>query len=90
MRTTLTIDDDLAGILQRQAQELGLPFKEVVNRVLRQGLVDTAVASRRDRAVKTRPHSFGFKPGIDLDRLNQLADELEAESFRDRHLPGSR
>jgi hypothetical protein len=27
-----------------------------------------------------RPHAFGFKPGVDLDRLNQLADELEAEA----------
>ncbi len=24
-------------------------------------------------------HSFGFKPGIDPDRLNQLVDELETE-----------
>jgi hypothetical protein len=27
---------------------------------------------------KVRAHAFGFKPGIDLDRLNQLVDELEA------------
>jgi hypothetical protein len=26
-----------------------------------------------------RPHAFGFKPGIDLDRINQLVDELESE-----------
>ena len=29
---------------------------------------------------KTIPHSFGFRPGVDLDKLNQLADELEAEA----------
>jgi hypothetical protein len=85
MRTTLTIDDDLAGLLQRRAQELGLPFKEVVNRVLRQGLAEVARSPRSSR-VKTRPHSFGFKPGIDLDRLNHLADQLETEAIRDRHL----
>jgi hypothetical protein len=27
------------------------------------------------------PHSFGFKPGIDLNKLNQLVDELEAEEY---------
>jgi hypothetical protein len=27
------------------------------------------------------PHSFGFRPGIGLDKLGQLADELEAEGF---------
>ncbi len=26
---------------------------------------------------RTIPHSFGFLPGIDLDKLNQLVDELE-------------
>ena len=30
---------------------------------------------------KTISHSFGFRPGIDLDKLGQLADELEAEAF---------
>ncbi len=80
MRTTLTIDDDLAGLLKRRAHELGVPFKEVVNRMLRAGLGEAA-KSRRGPAPKTIPHSFGFKPGIDLDKLNQLADELEAEAF---------
>jgi hypothetical protein len=80
MRTTLTIDDDLAGILRRRARELGLPFKEVVNRTLRSGLGAQA-KPRRSTAPKTIPHAFGFRPGIDLDKLNQLADELEAEGY---------
>lgn len=29
-------------------------------------------------AFAVQPHSLGFKPQIDLDRINQLADELEA------------
>ncbi len=80
MRTTLTIDDDLAGLLKRRARELGVSFKEVVNRMLRTGLGESA-KPRRDPAPKTTPHSFGFKPGIDLDKLNQLADEMESEAF---------
>ncbi len=35
MRTTLTIDDDLAGILQRKARELDKHFKELANAALR-------------------------------------------------------
>ena len=31
-------------------------------------------------APKTIPHSFGVPPGVNLDKLNQLADELEAEA----------
>jgi hypothetical protein len=80
MRTTLTIDDDLAGLLKRRANELGLPFKEVVNRTLRAGLGADA-KPRQHAAPKTIPHTFGFNPGVDLDKLNQLADELEAEGY---------
>jgi hypothetical protein len=87
MRTTLTIDDDLAGLLKRRARELGLPFKDVVNRTLRAGLGEDA-KPRRHAAPKTIPHTFGFRPGIDLDKLNQLSDELEAEAYVAGKLPG--
>jgi hypothetical protein len=80
MRTTLTIDDDLAGILKRRSQQLGVPFKDMVNQTLRAALGEDAQALRR-QGPKTIPHSFGFRPGIDLDKLNQLADELEDETY---------
>jgi hypothetical protein len=80
MRTTLTIDDDLAGLLKRSARELGLPFKDVVNRTLRAGFGEQA-KPRRSAAPRTIPHAFGFRPGVDLDKLNQLVDELEAETY---------
>lgn len=80
MRTTLTIDDDLAGLLKRRARKLGMPFKEVINRTIRAGLGEEA-RPRRRVAPRTIPHSFGFRPGVDLDKLNQLADELEAEAY---------
>jgi hypothetical protein len=83
MRTTLTIDDDVAGLLRKRARELGLPFKEVVNRTLRAGLGE-AVKPRRHATPKTIPHAFGFRPGIDLDKLGQLADELEAEAYAEK------
>jgi hypothetical protein len=82
VRTTLTIDDDLAGLLKRRARELGLPFKDVVNRTLRAGLGEQAKPRRR-ATPRTIPHAFGFRPGIDLDKLNQLVDELEAETYAD-------
>ena len=80
MRTTLTIDDDLAGILKRRSQELGVPFKDMVNRTLRAGLGEQ-VKPPQDEIPTTISHSFGFRPGIDLDKLNQLADELEDETY---------
>jgi hypothetical protein len=83
MRTTLTLDDELAGLLKRRARELGIPFKEAVNRTIRAGLGEAAT-TRGQPAPKTIPHSFGFRPGVDLDKLGQLMDELEAEAFADK------
>ncbi len=75
----MTLEDDLASLLKARALQLGVSFKEVVNRALRSGLGAEMEPSKGD-APKTIPHSFGFRPGIDLDKLNQLADELEADA----------
>jgi hypothetical protein len=83
MRATLTLDDDLAGLLKRLARELGISFEEAVNRTIRAGIGE-ASTTRRHPAPKTISHSFGFRPGIDLDKLGQLADELEAEAFAEK------
>lgn len=79
MRTTLTLDDDLAGILRRKSRELEEPFKEVVNAAIRKGLAENL--KDKKHAVVVRPHDFGASPGIDMDRLNQLVDELEVEDY---------
>ena len=77
MRTTLTIDDDLAAILEQERKRKGKSLKEVVNSLLRRGLELEHLAPAR-AVVVTRPHDFRFKAGVDLDKLNQLADDLEA------------
>ncbi|MXZ71992.1 MAG: CopG family transcriptional regulator [Acidobacteria bacterium] len=79
MRTTLTLDDDLAALLKQRAATLGVSFKEMVNQALRAG-ISREMTPRDVETPKTIPHSFGFRPGVDLDKLNQLADELEAEA----------
>ena len=95
MRTMLTLDDDLAGLLKRRARELGIPFKEVVKLNNSAGIGEES-ATRRHPAPKTMSHSFGFSPGI-VNKLGQRADELEAEAFAAkihdsarRKRPGSR
>ena len=89
MRTTLTLDDDLAGLLKERSRELGVPFKEAVNGAIRAGLGDAAQTRPRS-APRVIPHSFGFRPGVDLDKLGQLADELEAEAYADKAHDSSR
>jgi len=59
--------------------QTNLSLKETVNRALRHGLAETPRKSRPPR-FRVEPHACAFFPGIDRDRMNQLADQLEAEA----------
>ena len=76
MRTTLTLDRDVAERLKKEIRRTGHGLKAIINDALRRGL---RIAGRPPRLPRfeVRPHAFGVKPGIDLDRINQLVDELE-------------
>lgn len=78
MRTTLTLETDVAEGLAREARRTGRSFKATVNEALRLGLGLVGKPPRAPRFA-VEPHAFGFKPGIDLDRMNQLVDELEVQ-----------
>ena len=80
MRTTLTLDPDVAVNVKKRMAEENLTFKETVNQALRYGLKEVG-KQKKKAPFKVIPHSFGFKPGIDLNKLNQLVDELEAEEY---------
>lgn len=80
MRTTLTIDPDVEQLLLREMRRTNSSMKTVVNDALRAGFGVRGKAASAAR-YKVKPHAFGFKPGVDPYRLNQLADELEAEEF---------
>lgn len=78
MRTTLTLDPDVAALLAQEMRRSGSGLKATVNRELRRALAGTPAPARRRFRMHT--HSFGFRPGTDLDRMNQLYDEMEAVS----------
>ena len=80
MRTTLTIEPDVAQLLRREIRRSDRSMKAVVNEALRIGLGMRSKTPQRSR-YEVKPHAFGFKPGIDINRLNQLVDELEAEEM---------
>lgn len=76
MRTTLTLDDDIAAALREKAYRSGSPFRKVVNEALRAGL--RKGGTRRPRRYRLKPASLGGAlPEIDLDRALRLADALE-------------
>lgn len=75
MRTTLTLEPDVARMVAEEAHRARKPFKQVVNDALRRGL--TSGGLRRPKPYRVRPHAARLLPGIDRARLNALADELE-------------
>jgi hypothetical protein len=82
MRTTLTLDDDVAQKLRRLAGRRTDRFKTVLNDVLRAGLA-AVEAPRRQREYHTPTRPLRFLPGVDPFKLGQLADELgDAEKIR--------
>ncbi len=81
MRTTLTLDDDLAAKLKEVAHGQGTTFKEAVNAAIRRGLTVPSPSTRRTKRFKVRTFRSAFRPGVDPLRLNQLVDELEVRGF---------
>jgi hypothetical protein len=80
MRTTVTLDPDVAEKLRQLAHKRRTSFKVTLNDVLRDGLA-RQMGERRRRRFVVEPHAGGFRPGIDSGRLNQLLDQMEVEAF---------
>ena len=80
MRTTLTLDNDVAAKLRAEARKSGESFKQVVNRVLRTGLnVQVKAATLPPYRIKAR--SLG-SPGFNYDKVWQLIEEAEGPYHR--------
>lgn len=80
LRTTVTLDPDVEQLLRDAMQRRRQSFKEALNQAVRNGLSDLAtVTPEKGFAVRARP--MRLRAGIDPARLNQIADELEAERF---------
>ena len=74
MRTTVTLDDDLAARLKESARERDVPFKAVLNEAIRAGLVGSTA---QPKPYRMKPRSLRARPGIDLTKALALAAELE-------------
>lgn len=84
MRTTLTLEADVAEQLERSARLSGKGMKATVNEALRLGLGMTTKPVKPPR-FRIRAFVNGLQPGIDPDKMNQLLDQLEAEDIARKH-----
>ena len=81
MRTTLTLDDDVARQIRALIRQGERSLKDVVNDTLRTGFAAAPRPARREKRFTVKPKACGFKPAIDVLKLNQLVDEEEVEQF---------
>jgi Ribbon-helix-helix protein, copG family len=75
VRTTLSLDDDVAHLLEKETRRTGASFKEVVNRALRLGLIAAARPARKPFTVK--PRRIGLPHGLTYDNVEDLIERLE-------------
>src|SRR5581483_698231 len=81
MRTTVTLDSDVEQLLRDSMQRRRLSFKEALNQAIRHGLSTQGGPAPEETPFVVHARGMGLRAGIDSGRLNQVADELEAEAF---------
>lgn len=83
MRTTLTLDDDVAAKLKAETRRSGLSFRDVVNDTLRRGLLARRGGTAPAPQFRIEARDLGdHKPGISLDNVSELVEQLEGPSHR--------
>ena len=81
MRTTLTLDDDLAERLRTLARQGDRSFKEVANEAIRRGLSIGEQPAGTPPPFRVEAQPRGFKAGVDPVKLNQIYDDLEIDDL---------
>jgi hypothetical protein len=83
VRTTLTLDDDVAAKLKAETRKSGRSFKATVNEVLRRGLVTTRPGDRPREPFRVATRDLGaLRPGLSLDNVADLLDQTEGPRHR--------
>jgi hypothetical protein len=81
MRTTLTLDDDVAVQLERLRQARKSNLKELVNEALRRGLREMNAPPRKRKGFRTRTFRMG-KPLVNIDNIAEALAHIEGDGFK--------
>ena len=83
MRTTVTLDDDLAIRLEQRRAERGVTFKEALNDAVRRGLgIADEPKQAGSASATTRPLTLGRRLIGDIDSVADALAAAEGEAFR--------
>jgi hypothetical protein len=80
IRTTVTLDDDVAARVKRESRSRGASFRDTLNDLLRVALLSSANMPRR--TLKIKPVPMGYKPGLNYDSIESLLEYGEGEQHR--------
>jgi hypothetical protein len=82
MRTTLTLEDDVAAALKRVMRRKGRNLKETVNEALRRGLEELERPGEALQPFKVMPWNLGGSRVGSLDNVEEVLARAEGEDHR--------
>lgn len=74
MRTTPTLDDDVAAKIQEETLRTGKKFKETINSLLRSGL---HAKKPEKKCFIVRAKALGYKENLDYNCVSVLLEKME-------------
>ena len=82
MRTTLTLDEDVAAMLERLRTARRESLKDIVNEALRIGLKQVATPPKSRSAFRTTAVDLGPCRFSSLDSVAEIVAVVEGESYK--------
>ena len=82
MRTTITLEEDVAASLKRLGKGRGLKFKVLVNHVLREGIKTMTARPKKRSVFRTRSVNLGPCRAANVDNVAEILAVAEGESFK--------
>ena len=85
MRTTLTLEPEVARRVESELRRTGKTLKAVINDAIKAGLGIGPAPRGARPPFKVQAWPLGLQPGVDPNRLNQLVDELEVAAYLEKN-----
>lgn len=82
MRTTLTIDDDVAAMLDQLRRDRELSLKDLINEALRRGLLELNSPQKRRKPYRTPSVDLGTPRIPNIDNIAEVLAIIEGEAFK--------
>ena len=78
----MTLDDDVAAVLERLRKSPNANLKDLVNEALRRGLKDMSSPTKRRESLRTRSVALGRLRIAGLDNMGEALATAEGEAYR--------